>query len=816
MKTTDRWAWLDIAKAVSISLIVLGHTSSPLTAYVYLFHVPIFFIFTGLSSHWLKYSTCQLISKRFKRLIVPFYLFNFAFILWHLGLKKLGWDWLFYTAAERSGFAFVTAVNLLLTMTATESIGGATWFLFVLFFAQILVYALLKHTRMQQRWDERVLWMVGLLAAASWLYARQWRLSYNLDLALVAAFWLFLGYFGKPVWLRIPRLRSRQLLFLVLAAGLTIVGFKHYRYFGLDFPSRTFGPWHYQVITSLAGAAGVIGLSVWLSRLVVAKRLLQYVGQNSLWILVGHFLAFKWLHLLMYWLGYLPLTAVQQLVPAAGNGYWPVATLVGIVLPLMAAWLWQRFFPKLVSQHWLSVWRRPWFEWLSLGLLVIAGNAWLLSGKHFFYADDYGYLYLLPSKAWSEFFSFWPQQMYNDRPVGQLIYKLGLQLFDYRAVFFHAAILLVHVMNAGLVYSLWLRLNRWWKLGLPRYVFWSAALWFGLWPKSNMAVQWAAAMYDWFGLTLVLLFFHLILNAVQKRSWWFVLSYLAMLLAWRTKENTLLIPWLLYWLGKPSSSKSQPHWPIGYLMAGLISLGYLGRLIYLALSSNFMGYTSNSPYAVSLSPIIWLRNLARYVYLYWDVTDMSQLFGQSHRSIGLAVLALVLLLIISLLSGGARRAVMFGWSGFVILLLPVLPLLNSQHKLYLYMPGAFMALAVMVAGYQLYSKLIRPDARIWLAGVIAGLLYLNWAYPPVVVERQWWLSVGQRNQQQFQQLQATDIPAAVKRLKVGNASSITNIYYFQSGDAARAVKHRPDLEVELFDQKLPTSTNSAEMVINLP
>lgn len=52
----ERIAWIDIAKAIAIFFIVLGHQlpSGPLCGYLYSFHVPLFFFLSGLTFNTAK------------------------------------------------------------------------------------------------------------------------------------------------------------------------------------------------------------------------------------------------------------------------------------------------------------------------------------------------------------------------------------------------------------------------------------------------------------------------------------------------------------------------------------------------------------------------------------------------------------------------------------------------------------------------------------------------------------------------------------------------------------------------------------------
>lgn len=74
----NRKIWLDIAKGITIILMVLGHTSIPdyLSDFIYAFHMPLFFIASGYITNWNKYNTTRFIYHKFKSLIIPFTIYS--------------------------------------------------------------------------------------------------------------------------------------------------------------------------------------------------------------------------------------------------------------------------------------------------------------------------------------------------------------------------------------------------------------------------------------------------------------------------------------------------------------------------------------------------------------------------------------------------------------------------------------------------------------------------------------------------------------------------------------------------------------------
>lgn len=111
--------WIDLTKGIAIFLMVCGHTSIPLSIsnWIWSFHMPLFFIISGILFNATKYPNFNLfIKKRGKTLIIPYIIFSLITLLTiHDQTLK---EWLY------KGW-----IN-----------GCALWFIPVLFFAEIFFF----------------------------------------------------------------------------------------------------------------------------------------------------------------------------------------------------------------------------------------------------------------------------------------------------------------------------------------------------------------------------------------------------------------------------------------------------------------------------------------------------------------------------------------------------------------------------------------------------------------------------------------------------------------------------------------------------
>lgn len=73
-----RLQWLDIAKALAIILMVVGHTSIPvpISNFIWSFHMPLFFIASGWTTNWEKYGLMDFAKGKTRTLLLPFAIYS--------------------------------------------------------------------------------------------------------------------------------------------------------------------------------------------------------------------------------------------------------------------------------------------------------------------------------------------------------------------------------------------------------------------------------------------------------------------------------------------------------------------------------------------------------------------------------------------------------------------------------------------------------------------------------------------------------------------------------------------------------------------
>jgi len=204
----NRLEYLDIAKAIAIVLVVIGHTFvnsdppgllvTPTSKIIYSFHMPLFFLAAGVTSHMeTDYSLerwFRVLKKNFYTLLIPYFVFALIYMP--------------YTLDNLKGILY--ASNVTITRSGARCVH--LWFLPCLFVARMMMYAVLHWATKMNK--PKV--FCGILMAIS--FAIGFLLPdlpigypFNLNVAFVALGFMLSGYImgdylrkmdQKSIWIK--------------------------------------------------------------------------------------------------------------------------------------------------------------------------------------------------------------------------------------------------------------------------------------------------------------------------------------------------------------------------------------------------------------------------------------------------------------------------------------------------------------------------------------------------------------------------------------------------------------------------------------
>ena len=358
----------------------------------------------------------------------------------------------------------------------------------------------------------------------------------------------------------------------------------------------------------------------------------------------------------------------------------------------------------------LSRKRSDWAAMLVVGLLAMLLYLRAL-GFAFFNDDPTG------NFAWMETHSLW--QLFTSsagygfyRPVGFALWKGLYWLFDgYQAPAFHALSLLVHGLNAAMVWWLALALN-----GRRPYA-WAAALIFITFPFNYEAVAYEAALFHpllVFWLLLTLIFYRF--TRLTRSKWAAVLAHITLILGLFSHENGVFIPLALVgldWLIWPPKKQwrdwvLRPFLP--YFIAPTIFLG-----LWLAIpKAGEQAAPSINRLTGSLVPFLQT--------LVYPLLPLARL--QANQTLPLVFLALIVLIVMGLLARWTKngRLYLFALAWILFSVLPSALFLDPAYVYGSPRLGYLPAVGVALFWALPIPALARvPTSKLWTLATIWGL-----------------------------------------------------------------------------------------------
>lgn len=321
---------LDIAKAICIILMVIGHSDCPkyLHDFIYMFHMPCFFFISGwlLNDKYVKDVKTGLIQKA-KGSYYPFVKWTLIFLLFHnvfasMHIYENSYSW--QTFIERIVRAFM--------MTGSESLLGGFWFLISLFWASIIsLLFFICFPRIVSLTENNISGgvILTLIIAMFWHYIPIALPQMFGEQTLLATAFYMSGYLcrKKNIYFDHP-LMTGSLLLIVPAIAACFIK--------LDMVTVQRWPVLVDYVIAMAGTMGIVLLSRELSKHPIAP-IFTYIGDKTLYVLVFHFLAFKFVSRIYIHFNGLPIDLLTNfpVLEETNSWLWIAYSITGIIMPLL-------------------------------------------------------------------------------------------------------------------------------------------------------------------------------------------------------------------------------------------------------------------------------------------------------------------------------------------------------------------------------------------------------------------------------------------------------------------------------------------------
>lgn len=352
-KESQRDIQIDVMRGIAIVLMVLGHCSFPFTDFIYLFHMAFFFMISGYcykakSSDSVK-SVSKFFFRKIKSLWFPYVLWNAIFVLLNNFFIKVN---VYTDNQELLNSVEGTYITLHHTMSVKEMVtniakslffgggttmGGAFWFLESLFMVSVAYvfcdFAIKRfcNKRKFQLVLQAVVSMVAL-GAGYICYLRGFK-TLGID-RMLSYYWLFFfGVLLKETGLHKRIMSSyRSIKVAGCFVGIALCG----RFGSVYLDNNNYTNPLFFIVVSIMGWFLIEALADLVIHFKIGTKMWGVIGQNTLAIVVLHFLCFKIVSGIGVLINGEPAYLVAAFPVLYKDGFWWILyTIVAITIPVL-------------------------------------------------------------------------------------------------------------------------------------------------------------------------------------------------------------------------------------------------------------------------------------------------------------------------------------------------------------------------------------------------------------------------------------------------------------------------------------------------
>ncbi|EEV21074.1 acyltransferase family protein [Treponema vincentii] len=333
----ERIDWIDVAKAIGISFVIMGHLHNPerVSAFIYAFHMPLFFFLSGMTFKKEK-NFIDYLHKKIRTLLIPYFLFAIiTYIFWLILGRHFGED-------ANTGIPIIKPLIGIFYSNAIDNwlaFNGPLWYLTCLFVVEIAYYFLSK---VKKSICSAILILCGIvgyiLSLTSFI-----RLPWSINVGLTAI--VFYG-FGNLFINGIEKISLRRIFNGILCILFGIICYITSQMNGLiDMNSNFYG----NIILFYLGAVSGILAMINFSKLFTNSKILIFIGRNTLVILALHGIIGSVIKGVMVFVFHLKLNILNRNVMLN-----LVFTLITLLLSLPIILFINRYIPELTGKQRLS------------------------------------------------------------------------------------------------------------------------------------------------------------------------------------------------------------------------------------------------------------------------------------------------------------------------------------------------------------------------------------------------------------------------------------------------------------------------------
>ena len=261
----ERINFIDYSKALGILFVVFGHVycgSNIVTNWIYSFHMPLFFIISGmlLNNKNSILTLKELILRKFKSIIIPYLIFSILNCFGYYFIDK---------------FSFITLKSGILQSVTLFGI-GALWFLPALFIAETIFITFKTISNNKKMY--KIIYILFLLLIFYIIGNLHEYINIVIKRAVVALFFISVGYCSRNI---IKKINIKNYnLFLMMLINIIFADLNK----GVDLYSLEFNNIIFYVLNSITGSLAII----FMMKKINSSKILDFFGKNTLIIMATH------------------------------------------------------------------------------------------------------------------------------------------------------------------------------------------------------------------------------------------------------------------------------------------------------------------------------------------------------------------------------------------------------------------------------------------------------------------------------------------------------------------------------------------------
>ena len=286
-----RLDYIDFTKGIAIILVIFAHSlafADIPRAIIFSFHMPLFFICSGITGKPIKNSTgvaikiVSLIKKTIAPVLLVYLIYAFSELFGNF-TQNFSWS---FAKRKIVGLLFSLGQDEKILGSKVESI-GMLWFLVTFFFAQ-LIYLLVKLIN-----NKNVQTLVILIIAIiGFIVGKKIILPFDLDIAMVMTLFLLGGWFYRKY---IDNHFNNGIVTVIslLVWGLTFFAIYYLKNHYLIVSERSYPIFPFSLLTAFAGTLVIIGIGKYICSFKIIKPI-NIIGKYSIRLFIIHALDLYW------------------------------------------------------------------------------------------------------------------------------------------------------------------------------------------------------------------------------------------------------------------------------------------------------------------------------------------------------------------------------------------------------------------------------------------------------------------------------------------------------------------------------------------